>query len=99
MLRFGASYIRDLTVSIFEMLPRFLHKTFILAVSRFQPDVIVYLGDLFDEGSKAQEPLFQEYVQRFKDIFRTEEHVKVQIQWNHLLGWSQLIRVSACHGI
>ena len=73
------------------MLPRFLHKTFILAVSRFQPDVIVYLGDLFDEGSKAQEPLFQEYVQRFKDIFRTEEHVKVQIQWNHLLGWSQLI--------
>lgn len=34
-----------------------------------QPNVIVFLGDLMDEGSVAKDDEFQRYVNRFKDVF------------------------------
>ena len=52
--------------------------TFNLAVSKFYPDVIVFLGDLLDEGSDIQSTVeFDGYVTRFKDIFQTKSEIKV----------------------
>ncbi|KAG4072380.1 hypothetical protein HA402_004312 [Bradysia odoriphaga] len=48
---------------------RFLRKTFRLAVSHTDPHVIVFMGDLMDEGSVAKPDEFQRYVDRFKDVF------------------------------
>lgn len=33
------------------------------------PDVIVFLGDLFDEGSIANDPEYRRYFQRFSTTF------------------------------
>lgn len=44
-------------------------NTFRLAVSHVLPHVIVFMGDLMDEGSVAKNEEFQRYVNRFKNIF------------------------------
>lgn len=44
-------------------------KTFRLAVRHTDPHVIVFMGDLMDEGSVAKPDEFQRYVARFKDVF------------------------------
>lgn len=41
-----------------------------------QPDVILYLGDLLDEGSIAFPEQYNSYIQRFKQIFITPQYVK-----------------------
>ena len=51
------------------LLFRFLRKTFSLAHSYTQPDVVVFLGDLMDEGSKATRSEYESYFTRFQDIF------------------------------
>jgi ethanolamine phosphate phosphodiesterase len=35
----------------------------------FNPDVVVILGDVFDEGHWVDDKSFDEYVQRFKSTF------------------------------
>ncbi|XP_068621479.1 metallophosphoesterase 1 [Battus philenor] len=48
---------------------RFLRSTFTVALKHFQPDVLVYLGDLMDEGSIATMVQFHYYVKRLSNIF------------------------------
>lgn len=48
---------------------RYLRKTFKLALRHTDPHVIVFMGDLMDEGSVAKPGEFQRYVDRFKDVF------------------------------
>ncbi|KAJ8729132.1 hypothetical protein PYW08_000713 [Mythimna loreyi] len=48
---------------------RFLKSTFRVAVDYFKPDVLVYLGDLMDEGSISTFQQFHGYVERLADIF------------------------------
>ncbi|KAK7498476.1 hypothetical protein BaRGS_00010136 [Batillaria attramentaria] len=48
---------------------RFLRKTFSLAYSYARPDVVVFLGDLMDEGSKATRSEYESYLSRFHSIF------------------------------
>lgn len=55
---------------------RYLRKTFSYAYSYSQPDVIVFLGDLFDEGSKATKLEYSETLDRFRRIFRETEYIK-----------------------
>ena len=47
----------------------YLSKTYSHALHHVQPDVVVFLGDLLDEGSKASEDEYQSYMQRFSAIF------------------------------
>ncbi|KAK7112446.1 uncharacterized protein [Littorina saxatilis] len=56
---------------------RFLRKTFSLAYSYTQPDVVVFLGDLMDEGSKALRSEYDSYMDRFQDIFYPSLNSKV----------------------
>lgn len=44
-------------------------NTFRRALSHAKPHVIVFMGDLMDEGSVAKNQEFQRYVNRFKDVF------------------------------
>ncbi|XP_014369025.2 metallophosphoesterase 1 [Papilio machaon] len=49
---------------------RYLRSTFAVALNYFQPDVLVYLGDLMDEGSIATIEQFHGYVKRLSNIFQ-----------------------------
>lgn len=48
---------------------RYLSKNYRLAKEHVSPDVVVFLGDLFDEGSIANDPEYRRYFQRFRNIF------------------------------
>lgn len=48
---------------------RFLHNGYMAAVRHFHPDVIIFLGDELDEGSKATSEYFTQYRLRFASLF------------------------------
>ena len=48
---------------------RYLAKTYAYAVQHVRPDVVVFLGDLLDEGSRADQDEFSSYVRRFNAVF------------------------------
>ncbi|CAH2067601.1 unnamed protein product, partial [Iphiclides podalirius] len=48
---------------------RYLKSTFREALKYFKPNVLVYLGDLMDEGSISSMVQFHAYVRRLSDIF------------------------------
>ncbi|KAM3957541.1 metallophosphoesterase [Aphomia sociella] len=48
---------------------RYLKTTFSVVLDHFKPDVLVYLGDLMDEGSISTLPQFHSYVKRLSNIF------------------------------
>lgn len=52
-----------------------LKNTFARAFAYSKPDVICFMGDLFDEGSVASDDAYQRYLKRFNYIFRTNRHV------------------------
>ncbi|EDW60763.2 metallophosphoesterase 1 isoform X2 [Drosophila virilis] len=54
-------------------LDRYLQKSFERAVSFTQPHIIVFLGDLLDEGNIATAQEYKQYVQRFKRIYRNKQ--------------------------
>ncbi|XP_075992771.1 metallophosphoesterase [Anticarsia gemmatalis] len=54
---------------------RYLKSTFSVVMKKFKPDVLVYLGDLMDEGSIAPYKDFHEYVGRLLDIFEVDYEV------------------------
>ena len=56
---------------------RYLRRTFQRAYNHIQPDVVIFMGDLLDEGSKASDDDYKQYYQRFRNIFNIPSHVKV----------------------
>ncbi|XP_072937170.1 uncharacterized protein Mppe [Epargyreus clarus] len=48
---------------------RYLRSTFSVVLQHFKPDVLVFLGDLMDEGSISTIPQFHKYVKRILNIF------------------------------
>lgn len=54
--------------SIFDS-DRFLRQTYIQAYNFVQPDIIIFLGDLMDEGHRASNKEFHQYVRRLFNIF------------------------------
>lgn len=55
---------------------RYLRKTFAYAYEYSQPDVVLFLGDLFDEGSKATPMEYSQTLERFFWAFREIQHAK-----------------------
>lgn len=53
---------------------RYLSKTFHKVNAYVQPDWVVYLGDIFDEGLSADDQEFKRYFERFNKIFHYENH-------------------------
>lgn len=54
---------------------RYLRQTFKPVFDHFKPDMLVYLGDLMDEGSIATMQQFHTYVKRLLHIFDTPQPV------------------------
>ena len=48
---------------------RYLSKTFSWAMYSYEPQVVIFLGDLIDEGSEADMDDYLDYVKRFKNIY------------------------------
>ncbi|XP_060657393.1 metallophosphoesterase 1 [Drosophila nasuta] len=55
---------------------RYLQKSFERAISFTQPHIIVFLGDLLDEGNIATAQEYKQYVKRFKRIFQNKKITK-----------------------
>ncbi|GFO44640.1 metallophosphoesterase 1 [Plakobranchus ocellatus] len=55
---------------------RYLRNSFSRVYEHTQPDVIVFLGDLLDEGSKAFKDEYLSYVERFNSIFYEKKYSK-----------------------
>lgn len=51
---------------------RYVKTTFSMVMNQFKPDVLVYLGDLMDEGSISTLPQFHSYVKRLSHIFNID---------------------------
>ncbi|RUS82083.1 hypothetical protein EGW08_010160 [Elysia chlorotica] len=66
---------------------RYLRNSFSRAYQHTQPDVVVFLGDLLDEGSKATKEEYLSYVDRFNSIFyETKFSKKVIIPGDNDIG-------------
>lgn len=49
---------------------RFVQKTFSLTYEYVQPDIIIFLGDLFDEGATSSDKEYSSYLHRFRSVFK-----------------------------
>ncbi|XP_037558285.1 metallophosphoesterase 1 homolog [Dermacentor silvarum] len=59
---------------------RYISKTFALANDYFKPHVVIFLGDLSDEGEFATDDDFRSYVERFFNIFTHIDYRQVQYE-------------------
>ena len=59
-------YFGDKFIFLFSS---YLKSTFNVVADYFKPDILVYLGDLMDEGSISTLPQFHGYVKRLSNIF------------------------------
>lgn len=65
-----------------------MHRAFQTAMTIFQPQLVVFLGDLFDEGKWVTDQEFDEYVRRFHSLFHVPEEVRtVAVVGNHDIGF------------
>jgi len=55
---------------------KYLKFGFFYAVGYVRPDVVVFLGDLLDEGSVASDDEYTTYIHRFSHVFRMPRNVK-----------------------
>lgn len=66
---------------------RYLTQTFSLAHAYANPDVVVFLGDLMDEGSKATKDEYMSYYFRFLKVFSAaDKDKKVYIAGDNDIG-------------
>ncbi|OXA63821.1 Metallophosphoesterase 1 [Folsomia candida] len=65
-----------------------MHRTFQTAIGIFNPEVVFFLGDLFDEGEWVKGPDFDKYVSRFESLFSVPEHIDIYVvPGNHDIGF------------
>lgn len=59
-------------------------RSFQTSIQLFNPDIVIILGDVFDEGNWVNHKGFQEYVDRFKAIFRVPPETRLYaVHGNH----------------
>lgn len=65
-----------------------MHRSFQTAMTLFQPQLVIFLGDLFDEGQWVTDSEWKDYVTRFHRLFHTPDRVKVvAVVGNHDIGF------------
>lgn len=65
-----------------------MHRSFQSVMTIHSPDVVFFLGDLFDEGLWADTQEFRQYITRFDDLFQTPEKTQVYTAvGNHDVGF------------
>lgn len=66
-----------------------MHRAFQTAMTLFAPELVVFLGDVFDEGKWCSEEEFGDYLRRFGSLFavdRRRTDVRV-VAGNHDMGF------------
>lgn len=65
-----------------------MKQAFSFAASIYEPDVVVFLGDIFDEGSFSSDDLFDKAKSDFEKIFphHLNKHKRIIIPGNHDVG-------------
>lgn len=58
---------------------RYLLNTYRLAEWHVKPDLVIFLGDLFDEGVKATNKQFKSYYNRFSSIYKLNAYSRKYI--------------------
>ena len=56
---------------------RTLRSGYISAASHIKADIVLFLGDLLDDGSIVDDATFAEYAGRFRRVFEPPSHVDV----------------------
>lgn len=65
-----------------------MYRTFQTALTLHRPEVVTFLGDLFDEGQWSNDEEFKAYMKRFWDLFYVPADVKVLVAvGNHDVGF------------
>lgn len=72
------------------ILCRFLKKSYSHALHHVKPDVVIFLGDLMDEGSISTDKDYELYKKRFLHIFDAST-------FNSNVGWSVFLLVGLLH--
>ncbi|XP_055697564.1 metallophosphoesterase 1 homolog [Phlebotomus papatasi] len=66
---------------------RYLKKTFREVLDHTRPQIIPFLGDLFDEGSVATNDEYSAYLRRFHHIFHTDSSImKIYVPGDNDIG-------------
>lgn len=69
-----------------------MHRAFQTVMTIHNPDVVFFLGDIFDEGYWSTTEAFRHYVERFQNLFYTPEKTKVFVAvGNHDIGFHYMI--------
>lgn len=63
-----------------------MHRGFVTATQFLNPDVVFFLGDLFDEGKWSREEEFKSTVERFHQLFPFNNE-KIVVVGNHDIGF------------
>ncbi|KNC73747.1 hypothetical protein SARC_13696 [Sphaeroforma arctica JP610] len=72
---------------------RQMESVFRTSVQLFQPEVVILMGDLFDEGKWAKKPEWDSTIERFHRIFAMPEGVPmIPIIGNHDIGFHEMAR-------
>lgn len=70
-----------------------MHRAFQTSMTLFRPQLVIFLGDLFDEGKWVTDEEFDVYVQRFYTLFHTPDDVQViAAVGNHDIGFHYATR-------
>lgn len=66
-----------------------MHRAFSTAYYLFHPEMVIFLGDLFDEGKWCGPDEFEYYVQRFHDLFPIDpgHTLSAVVAGNHDIGF------------
>lgn len=65
-----------------------MHRSFQTAVSLFSPELVIVLGDLFDEGYIASPKEFKQYANRFHELFYVPLSTHfIAVVGNHDIGF------------
>ncbi|XP_045511762.1 metallophosphoesterase 1-like isoform X1 [Colias croceus] len=69
-----------------------MHRAFQTAMTLHRPELVFVLGDLFDEGKWCSQNEFNEYVERFHNLFATPEGTTMYtVVGNHDIGFHYMI--------
>lgn len=71
-----------------------MYRSFQTAMELFKPNVIVNLGDVFDEGLIASKEEFAQYVNRFQELFHVDNSRvnKIIVVGNHDIGFHDRVQ-------
>ncbi|TRY76869.1 hypothetical protein TCAL_03831 [Tigriopus californicus] len=66
-----------------------MHRAFTTAYAWFRPELVIFLGDLFDEGKWCAPDEFEYYVRRFQELFPMDpkQTLAAVVAGNHDIGF------------